>query len=170
MLKTFTQKLKHLCSMFLLIAVGCFACVGCQTVSPEVLAERNHRIKAINAKLYDNMQILLSFARQENIDVELANKALDGVFAIIGHPDSQEVLLSKVLDERAIQEIITNSVDLKKEKIQLTKENERDSAVVSKNFHEFKESHETLLQLKWLGGILLFVGAICLFIFKPKLF
>lgn len=156
--------------MFLMIALGCFACVGCQTVSPEVLAERNHRIKAINAKLYDNMQILLSFARQENIDVELANKALDGVFAIIGHPDSQEVLLSKVLDERAIQEIITNSVDLKKEKIQLTKENERDSAVVSKNFHEFKESHETLLQLKWLGGILLFVGAICLFFFKPKLF
>ena len=170
MLKTFTQKLKHPCSMFLMIALGCFACVGCQTVSPEVLAERNHRIKAINAKLYDNMQILLSFARQENIDVELANKALDGVFAIIGHPDSQEVLLSKVLDERAIQEIITNSVDLKKEKIQLTKENERDSAVVSKNFHEFKESHETLLQLKWLGGILLFVGAICLFFFKPKLF
>ena len=54
--------------------------------------------------------------------------------------------------------------------MQLTKENERDASIVSKNFHEFKESHETLLQLKWLGGILLFVGAICLFIFKPKLF
>ena len=170
MLKTFTQKLKHPCSMWLLIAVGCFACVGCQTIGPEVISERNHRIKAINAKLYDNMQILLSYARQENIDVELANKALDGVFAIIGHPDSQEVLLSKVLDESAIQAIIANSVDLKKEKMQLTKENERDASIVSKNFHEFKESHETLLQLKWLGGILLFVGAICLFIFKPKLF
>lgn len=116
------------------------------------------------------MQILLSFARQENIDAELANKALDGVFAIIGHPDSQEVLLSKVLDENAIQAIITNSVDLKKEKMQLTKDNERDTSIVSKNFHEFKESHKTLLQLKWLGGILLFVGVICLFIFKPKLF
>lgn len=170
MLKTFTQILKHPCSMWFLIAVGCFACVGCQTIEPEVISERHHRIKAINAKLYDNMQILLSYARQENIDVELANKALDGVFAIIGHPDSQEVLLSKVLDESAIQAIITNSVDLKKEKMQLTKENERDSAIVSKNFHEFKESHETLLQLKWLGGILLFVGTICLFIFKPKLF
>lgn len=156
--------------MYLLMAIGCLACVGCQTITPEVLAERNHRIKAINSKLYDNMQILLSYARQENIDVELANKALDGVFAIIGHPDSQEVLLSKVLDESAIQSIITNSVDLKKEKMQLTKENERDSAIVSKNFHEFKESHETLLQLKWLGGILLFIGVICLFIFKPKLF
>ena len=170
MLKTFTQILKHPCSMWLLIAVGCFACVGCQTIGPEVISERNHRIKAINAKLYDNMQILLSYARQENIDVELANKALDGVFAIIGHPDSQEVLLSKVLDESAIQAIIATSVDLKKEKMQLTKENERDASIVSKNFHEFKESHETLLQLKWLGGILLFVGAICLFIFKPKLF
>lgn len=156
--------------MCLLIAVGCFACVGCQTIGPEVISKRNHRIKEINAKLYDNMQILLSYARQENIDVELANKALDGVFTIIGHPDSQEVLLSKVLDESAIQAIITNSVDLKKEKMQLTKKNERDASIVSKNFHEFKESHETLLQLKWFGGILLFFGAICLFIFKPKLF
>ena len=50
-------------------------------------------------------------------DEELANKALDGVFAIIGHPDSQEVLLSKVLDESAIQAIIATSVDLKKEKM-----------------------------------------------------
>ena len=35
MLKTFTQILKHPCSMWLLIAVGCFACVGCQTIGPE---------------------------------------------------------------------------------------------------------------------------------------
>ena len=116
------------------------------------------------------MQILLSYARQENIDLEQANKALDGVFLIIGHPDSQEVLLSRVLDEEAIKAIITHSVDLKKERMQLVKDNERDAVIVNKNFHEFKESHETLIQLKWFAGILLFVGAICLFIFKPKIF
>ena len=65
---------------------------------------------------------------------------------------------------------LLEDIENSKELMQLTKENERDASIVSKNFHEFKESHETLLQLKWLGGILLFVGAICLFIFKPKLF
>lgn len=172
MLKIHSHKQKNILNMafFGLIVIGCSFLVGCQTISPEVLAERNHRIKEINAKLFDNMQILLSYARQENIDLEQANKALDGVFLIIGHPDSQEVLLSKVLDEEAIKAIITHSIDLKKERMQLVKDNERDAVVVNKNFHEFKESHETLLQLKWFAGILLFVGAICLFIFKPKIF
>lgn len=170
MLKTFTQTLKHPCSMWLLIAVGCFACVGCQTIGPEVISERNHRIKAINAKLYDNMQILLSFARQEDVDLDLANKALDGVFAIIGHPDSQEILLAKCLDESVINSLITTSMDLRKERLQLTKDNERDSAIVSKNFHDYKESHETLTQLKWIAGVIVFLGAICFFVYRPKLF
>lgn len=156
--------------MWLLIAVGCFACVGCQTIGPEVIAERNHRIKEINAKLYDNMQILLSFARQEDVDLDLANKALDGVFAIIGHPDSQEILLAKCLDESVINSLITTSMDLRKERLQLTKDNERDSAIVSKNFHDYKESHETLTQLKWIAGVIVFLGAICFFVYRPKLF
>ena len=65
MFKSLTIKLKHPFSQFLLIAIGCLSCVGCQTIGPEVLVERNHRIKEINAKLHDNMQILLAYARQE---------------------------------------------------------------------------------------------------------
>lgn len=170
MLKTFTQILKHPCSMFLLTAIGCSFLAGCQTIGPEVLVERNHRIKEINAKLHDNMQILLSYARQEDVDLELANKALDGVFAIIGHPDSQEILLAKCLDESAINSLITTSMDLRKERLQLTKDNERDSAIVSKNFHDYKESHEALTQLKWIAGVIVFLGAICFFVYRPKLF
>ena len=170
MLKTFTQILKHPFSMYLLMAIGCLACVGCQTITPEVLAERNHRIKEINAKLHDNLQILLSYARQADVDLELANKALDGVFAIIGHPDSQEVLLAKCLDENAINSIITGSVDLKKERCQLVQANERDSVIFKDNYHKFKESHETLNELKWAGGLIAIFGIILLFIFKPKLF
>ena len=156
--------------MFLLTAIGCSFLAGCQTIGPEVLVERNHRIKEINAKLHDNMQILLSYARQEDVDLELANKALDGVFAIIGHPDSQEILLAKCLDESAINSLITTSMDLRKERLQLTKDNERDSAIVSKNFHDYKESHEALTQLKWITGVIVFLGAICFFVYRPKLF
>ncbi len=156
--------------MFLLTAIGCSFLAGCQTIGPEVLVERNHRIKEINAKLHDNMQILLSYARQEDVDLELANKALDGVFAIIGHPDSQEILLAKCLDESAINSLITTSMDLRKERLQLTKDNERDSAIVSKNFHDYKESHEALTQLKWIAGVIVFLGVICFFVYRPKLF
>ena len=156
--------------MFLLTAIGCSFLAGCQTIGPEVLVERNHRIEEINAKLHDNMQILLSYARQEDVDLELANKALDGVFAIIGHPDSQEILLAKCLDESAINSLITTSMDLRKERLQLTKDNERDSAIVSKNFHDYKESHEALTQLKWIAGVIVFLGAICFFVYRPKLF
>lgn len=170
MFKSLTKTQEHPYIIFLLIAIGCFACVGCQTISPEVLVERNHRIKAINEKLFDNLQILLSFARQEDVDLELANKALDGVFAIIGHPDSQEVLLAKCLDESAINSIITGSIDLKKEKGNLTKANEMDSAILNKTFYKYKESHSVLNQLKWLGGILVLLGIAGIFFYKPKLF
>lgn len=170
MLKTFTQKIKHPCSVFLLVAIGCSFLAGCQTVGPEILAERNHRIKEINAKLHDNMQILLAYARQEDIDLDLANKALDGVFSIIGHPDSQEVLLAKCLDEKAINDLLRNSVDLKKERSQLVQANEKDSVIFKDNYHRFKESHETLTDLKWAAGLIAIFGVIALFIFKPKLF
>lgn len=170
MLKTFTQKLKHPCSMFLLIAVGCFVCVGCQTIGPEVLAERNHRIKAINTKLYDNMQVLLAYVRQEDSDLDLSNKALDGVFSIIGHPDSQEVLLAKCLDEEAINYLLRNSVDLKKERSQLVRMNEKDSVFFKDNYHKFKESHEILTKLRWAAGLMAIFVVIALFISKPKLF
>ena len=39
-------------AFFGLMVIGCSFLVGCQTISPEVLAERNHRIKEINAKLF----------------------------------------------------------------------------------------------------------------------
>ena len=116
------------------------------------------------------MQILLAYARQEDIDLDLANKALDGVFAIIGHPDSQEILLAKCLDEVAINELLKNSIDLKKERGQLVQANEKDSVIFKDNYHRFKESHETLTELKWTAGIIAILGAIALFIFKPKLF
>ena len=116
------------------------------------------------------MQILLAYARQEDGDLELANKALDGVFAIIGHPDSQEVLLAKCLDENAINELLKNSIDLKKERGQLVQANEKDSVIFKDNYHRFKESHETLTELKWAGGLIAIFGLIALFIFKPKLF
>ena len=170
MSKSLTKALKHPFSFYLLIAIGCLSCVGCQTVGPEVLVERNHRIKEINAKLHDNMQILLAYARQEDIDLDLANKALDGVFAIIGHPDSQEVLLAKCLDENAINELLKNSIDLKKERGQLVQANEKDSVIFKDNYHRFKESHETLTEIKWAAGLIAIFGAIALFIFKPKLF
>lgn len=170
MLKTFTHKRTNPIAFWCLIALGSFLCVGCQTLSPEVLAERNHRIKEINEKLFDNLQILLSFARQEDVDLELANKALDGVFAIIGHPDSQEVLLAKCLDDNAISSIIAKSMDLKKEKHSLTKANESDSTLLNKAFHKYRESHNILMQLKWIAILLGFAGIIYIALYKPKIF
>lgn len=150
----------HSAFFFFLVTVGCLACVGCQTVSPESVIERNHRIKNINSKLYDNLQVLLAFARQEDVDLELANKALDGVFMIIGRPDAQEMLLAKCLDEKMVNDLITNSVELKREKSQLVKENDEDQRLLNVRFHRYKESHDTLNQLKWLLGFVALFGGL----------
>ena len=164
------------CKCSLVFGVGFLGCIlflaGCSnTLLPEKIAERGLRIQEINAKLHDNMQVLLAYARQENVDLDLANKALDGVFMIIGHPDSKEMLMAKCLGEDEVNAIITNSVDLKKERAQLSKDNDKDQKLLSKKFYDYKDSHAIVGFLKLSLGFLAGFGLLAaLFFFKPKLF
>lgn len=128
---------------------------GCQTTQlPESISQKAHRLKEINSKLYDNLQILLAFSQQEDCDLNLANKAIDGVFVIIGRPDSQEMLVAKCLEEKDVNNLINNSVDLKKEKARLVKEIESEQKQLTTSFYKFKESHAIVGFIKYVGAIL----------------
>lgn len=162
-------------SSIVYILIPCFLTLlsfsGCQTTQlPESISQKTHRIKEIKEKLFDNVQILLAFCQQEDCDLHLANKAIDGVFTIIGRPDSQEMMIAKCLEEKDINNIINNSVDLKKERVALIKQIEKDQKALATNYYKFKESHAIVGFIKYIGAIL---GFICLiggvFFLKSKL-
>lgn len=160
-------------SSILLIIIGCILLTfsGCQTTQlPESIALKARRLKEINADLHNNMQILLAFSQQEDCDLALANKAIDGVFVIVGRPDSQEMLVAKCLEEKDVNNLINNSVDLKKEKAKLIKEIEGQQKELSTNYYKFKESHAVVGFIKYIGSILTIIALIGgLFFLKSKL-
>ena len=116
------------------------------------------------------MQILLAFSQQEDCDLELSNKAIDGVFLIVGRPDSHEMLLAKCLEEKDINSLISASVDLKKEKAQLLKEVEQHQKDLTKDYYNYSESHAIVQFIKYICAVLCFLILIVgILFFKSKL-
>lgn len=143
---------------------------GCRTTQiPSRIEQNQHRLKQVNEKLYDNMQILLSFSQQEDCDIALKNKAIDGVFLIVGRPDSQEMLLSRCLDEKGLNNIISQSVELKKEKTELIKNIHEDQKTLGQDYYKFKESYAIVGFIKYIGGVLSLICLIlCVLFLKNK--
>ena len=149
MAKNQTSIYISICAVLLMLLSGCKT-----TQLPDSITQKTHRLKEINGKLYDNMQVLLAFCQQEDCDLKLVNKAIDGVFVIIGRPDSQEILVAKCLEENDINNLINSSVDLKKEKGKLLKEIESDQKELAQKYYMFKESHAIVSFIKYIGAIL----------------
>ena len=155
-----------------LVLLAALTFSGCQTTKtiPQEISQKSYRIKEINRRLYDHMQILLAFSQQEDCDLELSNKAIDGVFLIVGRPDSHEMLLAKCLEEKDINSLISASVDLKKEKAQLLKEVEQHQKDLTKDYYNYSESHAIVQFIKYICAVLCFLILIVgILFFKSKL-
>lgn len=123
--------------------------VGCATVRlPERIKDNCREISEIDDKLTNNIQILLSSAKQHSDNKEIVDYALKYTFEIIGEPSYEEKKRAKNITKQEIIEIGKQSEISIKEKIKLLKSVHIDYKTLSKKYYDLEHESRAFSILK----------------------
>jgi hypothetical protein len=119
-------------------------------------------LQGINGKLYDHLQVLLWVAKDNGGEGRngIGSRALDGCLEIVGHPDSNEMILAKNIDIGGVNELVEEAVQLRSRKAKLVGSLEKDALLLRKKCASYESSHRTLGTLKFFTGTLAVVAIV----------
>jgi hypothetical protein len=138
-------------SYALSLIIAALLCSGCQTIDrPEQLRAVRREIAQCNDDLNNFLQIP-SYCARSSENRELSNKAIDGIIAIVGEPNSEEKAYALTLDLTSVTDVISNAISTIQYREKLFAKEKTAESALTTDFHRYARQANTFRKIKWMS-------------------